>query len=99
MKKHKGQTLSINTIVIAAIALVVLIVLIFIFVNRSNILVDTVENCIANNGECAVPKEKGGDGCAGIGAPHPTIECKDNSANPDATLCCIKVGGEEEPTS
>ena len=48
----KGQGLSMNTIIIAAIVIIVLIVLILIFTGRIQIFSETVNSCTKRGGEC-----------------------------------------------
>ena len=48
----KGQGLSMNTIIIAAIVIIVLIVLILIFTGRMNIFSGEVQSCSRQRGEC-----------------------------------------------
>ena len=45
----KAQSLSINTIIIAALALIVLLFLVFIFANRTSIFNSALKEC---SGEC-----------------------------------------------
>lgn len=52
MKKNKKADLSINIIIIAAIALLVLVVLIAIFTGRMNIFSKESQNCESIGGKC-----------------------------------------------
>lgn len=52
MKSKKAQGISINTIIIAAIALIVLVVLVMIFTGRMGAWVGGVDSCINKGGEC-----------------------------------------------
>ena len=86
MKTNKSQGLSINTIIIAAIALVVLVVMIAIFTGKLGNINKNLDSCAAKGGVCATNSK---DGCP---SDHPIsmiiggTECK-NSNN----LCCMKV--------
>jgi len=52
MKRKRAQSISINTIIIAALALVVLIVLIAIFTGRVRIFSENLQSCTAKQGKC-----------------------------------------------
>jgi len=48
----KGAELSMNVIIVAAIALVVLVVLIVVFVNKMGVVVTQSDTCANNGGRC-----------------------------------------------
>jgi hypothetical protein len=48
----KAQSISINTIIVAAIALIVLIVIILIFTGNLRGFRENTDSCIKNGGEC-----------------------------------------------
>ena len=81
---NKSQGLSINTIIVAAIALVVLVVMVAIFTGKIGNVNKNIDSCTAKNGICA-----GKDGCP---QDHPISlivggsECK-NATN----ICCLKA--------
>ncbi|MBA3064860.1 hypothetical protein FP803_05475 [Candidatus Woesearchaeota archaeon] len=52
MKSKKGQSLPMNTIVIAAIVLIVLVVIIMIFTGRMGGFTHSVQDCVEQGGEC-----------------------------------------------
>ena len=52
MKNKKGQGLSLNTIIIAAIALLVLVVLVMIFTGRMSVFTGGVSGCVNQGGNC-----------------------------------------------
>jgi uncharacterized membrane protein YqiK len=52
MKNKKGQGLSLNTIIIAAIALLVLVVLVMIFTGRMSVFTGGVSGCVNQGGKC-----------------------------------------------
>jgi len=58
--QRKGQGISINVIIIAAIALLVLVVLSVIFIGRSGIFSRASADCIQNGGQCVVGECPGG---------------------------------------
>ena len=60
MKTKKAQSISINTIVIAAIALIVLVVMIAIFGGRIKIFSGGAQKCETQGGTCE-------DSCLGLG--------------------------------
>ena len=53
MRRKTAQGLSINTIIILALALIVLVVLSALFINRTSIFSKQTEDCELNNGFCA----------------------------------------------
>lgn len=50
----KAQSLSLNTIVIAALVLIVFVVLVFIFTGRISIFAGDVSSCESQGGTCSV---------------------------------------------
>lgn len=70
----KAQSLSINTIIIAALALLALVALIFILTKGSNFFTTTALTCESKSGECVVE-------CRYQKA---TFDCKDKDK-----ICCI----------
>ncbi len=56
----KGQGISINTVIIAAIALLVLVVLSVIFLGRTNIFARESADCENKGGSCVVGPCPGG---------------------------------------
>ena len=75
MKNKRGQGLSLNTIIIAAVALIVLVVLVMIFTGRMGAFTGGVNKCVNQGGACksqtfcdAAPKGTvitGATGCTG----------------------------------
>lgn len=53
----KGQGLSINTIVVAAIAVVILVVIILIFTGKIGVFNQNVNSCKQNGGQCINPAD------------------------------------------
>lgn len=53
--KNKSQSISINTIIVAAIALIVLVVIIAIFTGRMGITIGEIDKC---KGNCYSTKEE-----------------------------------------
>ena len=85
MDKKKSQSISINTIIIAAIALAVLIVAIVIFTKQTGTSTRTLESCTAKGGICA-----NGNSCTDKDYAVP-IFVEDPKCAP-SKLCCIKLG-------
>jgi hypothetical protein len=90
--KKKAQNLSMNVIIIAALALLVLVILSVIFMNRSGQFVIDSKKCEASGGVCV----NTGQSCpAGMSvAPMSGLKClnSDGSENPNRQ-CCITGGG------
>ena len=57
MKNKRGQGLSLNTIIIAAIALIVLVVLVMIFTGRMSVFTGQVSTCANQGGRCMTTTE------------------------------------------
>ena len=53
----KAQGLSMNVIIIAALALIVLVILAVIFMNRMGQVVTEADSCTNNGGRCVADKE------------------------------------------
>ena len=79
----KGQGLSLNVIIIAAIVLIVLIVLWAIFTGRMGGFTSGVKECRSNY---KWDKNVAPDGC-----PPGTV----NYPGTDQDFCCVEVGGVE----
>jgi hypothetical protein len=93
MKSKKGESLSMNTIVIAAIALTVLIVMIIIFTGKTKDFVIGTKSCEAKKGSCTPLLDcKNNDGII-----HRNTNCKDNnpeeleSSNDNFQVCCVDI--------
>ena len=91
MKSKKGQSISINTIVVAAIALIVLVLIVIIF--TSNLTnwrekVGTAQTCSNYGGECV----KDANSCPATKSPS-GYSCVGDSTNDDEgvdePVCCI----------
>lgn len=82
--EKSGQGLSLNTIIIAAIALLVLVVIALIFMGRINIFGGGVTECNNNGGECMATVSE----CTQEGG---TIKSGGQWECEDAEYCCLKV--------
>ena len=92
MKNNKkAQSISINTIVIAAIALVVMVLLILIFTNNAGSFNQTVNSCIAQRGTC-VDRDSISDECGGqFQTVRYDLACfAGQDPDPDK-LCCASI--------
>jgi len=86
-KNKKAQGISLNVIIIAAIALLVLVILSVVFIGRTKNFTQGVADCRANGGE--VKQEAQCDAGSGY-----TILPQINADNPDTTekeVCCVKI--------
>ena len=88
IKSNKAQSISINTIVIAAIALIVLVVIIAIFGGRIRDFLAGTRSCISAGGECfeGTCAEYGTSVGGGIYTSFPGTNCDDS-----AQKCCIPL--------
>lgn len=88
--KNKKSELSINTVIVAALALAVLIVLIFIFTGNLGKVSDNIGSCTAKGGECAKDMDKNNEWICKEDRPIPlyvTKECETSK-----NLCCLRIG-------
>ena len=83
--KKKAQSISLNTIVIAAIALIVLVVIIAIFSGRVQIFNQGARDCTAQGGECKAA-------CEGTEVSLPSTDCEDIQQE-----CCTALFKQKEP--
>jgi hypothetical protein len=92
----KGQGLSLNVIIIAAIALIVLVILSVIFIGRAGKTTNQVEQC---PGQC-IDGENSNDCKEAFGEyyMHATDKsCFDTTDNTKTDeICCVGVGGSNE---
>ena len=89
MKKRKAQGLSMNVIIIAAIALLVLVILAIIFIGRMGKTASTVDQC---QGECVYGSSN--SDCQKLGSYYKKTggKCLDSNSKPDKTkVCCVGV--------
>ena len=85
MLARKGQGISINTIIIAAIALLVLVVLSVIFLGRTGIFARESADCSNKGGQCVV------GACPGGTTVYRAFACEKTSEGAFQT-CCLPVG-------
>jgi hypothetical protein len=91
MRNKKGQGLSLNVIIIAALALLVLVILAVIFMGRAGMFRRESGNCGALGGVCSRT------GCTGDFQRSIGYDCDldgDGSSNEGQTIdgtCCISV--------
>lgn len=82
----KAQGLSINTIIIAAIALLVLVVLSVVFTGRMGFWTKETSNCEPGVGRCAEVGVSCGEPGSGVES-YPTTYTAANC--PEGETCCI----------
>ena len=101
--KKKGD-ISMNTIVVAAIALTVLVVLIYIFTGRSRLFVSGSKNCVSSHkGTCMQMKN-----CDGV--TYPGTDCEDQykdgytqeqiqqlKNDKEYVMCCVELFDNAPP--
>ena len=83
----KTQGLSINTIIIAAIALATLVIMMFIFIKGTGKTSENLGSCIAKGGKCANDKGE----CVDKQYPIPIIVSGECDKTIPKNLCCIKA--------
>ena len=94
LKLHnKSQSIAINTIIAAAIALAVLVVIFLIFTGQFSSTSKTLQSCELKNGKCAEKLSyKDKDGKPTCGGENPIPIYINDPACGDSKLCCIKIG-------
>lgn len=85
---EKGQGLSMNVIIIAALALLVLVVVSVIFMSRAGMFISDTKSCTQQGGVC---KPVGDDCPTGmIGRTLGSAQCLDSSGKVrDGYKCCM----------
>lgn len=102
---RKAQALSMNTIIIAALALLVLAIISLLFIGRMNTTNQDINSCESNGGTCLAVDQYGGScGSAvnraynwakadqySVGRTLRSYKCYDNygDVNPDLTCCAF----------
>ncbi len=87
----KAQGISINIVIVAAVALLVLVILSVIFMGRMGTFSATSKDCVAQGGKCFVKT----DGCGSGTTPGDnafTTEYSTWTCSDTAQVCCIKAG-------
>ncbi len=91
----KAQGLSMNVIIIAALALIVLVILAVVFMNKIGGFVTETDTCENNGGRCVYNYEKGENPCGeyeriktGRNYICPGADLEDDSDN---GICCVGV--------
>ncbi len=80
----KAQGLSMNVIIIAALALIVLVILAVVFMGKMGPWVTETDSCVNNGGRCVDLKSE----CTG---PYEEIRTGRNYGCPEDKYCCIGV--------
>lgn len=87
-ENRKAQGISLNTIIIAAIALLVLVVLSFLLLSRTNNFAETVADCKSANGEVVMESEcNQEEGEKAL--PQYDVDDPDTAVT---EVCCITIG-------
>ncbi len=82
----RGQGISINVIIIAAIALLVLVILSVIFIGRVDLFSKRSADCGSYSGASICAPACGEGTAADYSTPYPTLKCAD-----EGERCCIKI--------
>ena len=83
----KAQSLSMNTIIIAALALLVLVIVAVVFLGRMGIWGQNVNDCASNGGTCS----DGADCLTGM-TKHPSWKCYNGKEVDAGKTCCVQTG-------
>ena len=83
----KAQGMSINVIIVAAIALLVLVILSVIFIGKIGIFSETVGDCESKGGSCVLASES----CPSE-FPQKYSPWSCPQSGEDDQQCCIKIG-------
>ena len=84
--KKRAQGLSVDTIIIAAIALLVLVVLSVIFIGRGGRFGLDVEKCINKGGTCVGPVAGAERGVCSAGQTQVNFVCENENE-----VCCLPI--------
>lgn len=87
----KSQSISINTIVVAAIALIVLVVMIAIFSGKIKVFAGGARSCATQGGECAEDCGDYSEENGGTYVNMPGTNCEDNKGTGAANKCCVPI--------
>lgn len=82
----KAQSISINTIIIAALALLVLVIVAFIYMGGMGTLSKNKDDCLKNSGTCDY-----GRSCPSGYIQHGYAHCYMNGELDTSNTCCVKV--------
>ena len=82
----RGQSLPINAIIIAALAMIVLVVVAAIFTGRARIFAKDLESCSAKQGKCEKTCGSGKAIVTNVKCPETKQEEKEGK-----NVCCITV--------
>lgn len=82
----KGQSISMNTIIIAAIALLVLVIVSLIFLTDIFKFTKNKNDCTRNSGTCEFGRR-----CPEGYSEHPTAFCYDGDEIDSSAVCCVRV--------
>ncbi len=86
-KRPKSQSISINVIIVAVLALIVLLVVAAIFTGRIKIFSEALESCSSKQGKCE----------SGLICPENAVKVKakcpetDEEKNKGKNICCVQV--------
>ena len=80
LKIKKGQGLSLNMVIVAAIALIVLVIIVAIFTGRISIFGKGVGDCASKQGTCVV------------GTTCPAGQARTMDTCPTDQVCCVSAG-------
>jgi hypothetical protein len=84
MAKKKSQGMSVNVIIIAALALIVLVVLTAIFTGRLKIFSESLQSCAAKQGHCSSE-------CVDNEAVVIRTNCPEGDSDKTRNICCVPV--------
>lgn len=89
-QKKKGQGLSMNVIIVAALALLVLVILSVVFTSKMRDTRQNIDACESNNGICYDPSIDP-EACSGTyDKKNAPFVCKQNDGNSGPYECCLK---------
>lgn len=96
-KTKKSQSIAINTIVLAAIALGVLVVVFLIFTGQFSTTSKNLQSCELKNGKCAkdISKDTSKLSCDNNNEQYKDYKIPIYISDPlcgESKLCCIKIG-------
>jgi hypothetical protein len=85
MLRKRAQGISLNTIIIAAIALLVLVIVSVIFMGRMGLFTRNSNDCLRQDGKCM------DRACEEGYIQHPSAVCYTGGEPDEYQVCCVKM--------
>ena len=87
--RKKSQGLSLNTIIVAALALLVLIIIAMIFTGRIKLFRESSEDCVANGGRCVSDDQNAQGEYENCNDEYQQVKYQWKC--PEDQICCLQI--------